>query len=217
MDNKFYFKNENHFDNFLEKNGNLLPEAKKLIKAMYQKAEKNETFYRELLNVFTYNYRNKNFNSEETIKSIMDILRKKDEVEKLKLSKDLGYVRSYNFEEFFKYCFDGVATKQFEDVINFLEYKCGLYFLYNENKELIYIGKSKNLASRIPTSIRDRKAFYMKFKLCFNLSDMHILELYYISKLKPVLNSDCLESDVCTFEIQHNFVDESDFIKIIEV
>lgn len=217
MDNKFYFKSEKHFENFLERNGELNSEAKNIIKAMYRRAEKNETFYRELLNVFTYNFRNKNFTSEETIKNIFCILKKEKEIDRLKLSKDFGYVRGYDFKEFFKYCFDGIVTKEFEEVINILEYECGLYFLYDENKKLIYIGKSKNLASRIPTSIKDRKAFYMKFKLCYNLSDMHILELYYISKLKPKLNSDCSETDVCTFEIQHNFKDESDFIKIIEV
>ena len=100
--------------------------------------------------------------------------------------------------------------KEMEDLVQVY----GLYFLYDQDKNLIYIGKSRNLNERIPSSVKERKAYYLKYKLTKTLTDTHILELYYIAKLKPILNKDSKENDDTTLTIEYSFKKESDFIKI---
>mgnify|MGYP001209314387 CR=1 FL=1 len=80
------------------------------------------------------------------------------------------------------------VRKSFLEDMEKVKFKAGVYFLYNDNKELIYIGKSSDLGSRIPTSIRDRKATKYSYALTKTFSDAGIYEMYYISKLKPKLN-----------------------------
>lgn len=79
--------------------------------------------------------------------------------------------------------------------------KSGIYYLYDFTKALIYIGKSKNLASRICSSYRERRATYFRYSLVENLSDMSILEIYLISKYKPKLNTESKSKDDPTIEI----------------
>jgi hypothetical protein len=89
--------------------------------------------------------------------------------------------------------------KVYEDTFG----KAGVYFLYDINKELIYIGKStSNLAERLLTSARERKiAFYVMYATTPTKTDANLYELFYISKHKPVLNSACKEDDEFSQEI----------------
>ena len=64
----------------------------------------------------------------------------------------------------------------------------GVYFIYNQNKNLIYIGKSDNLRHRIPKSINERSGAYFSFALTESASAAIIYELFYIHKLQPKLN-----------------------------
>lgn len=64
----------------------------------------------------------------------------------------------------------------------------GVYRLYNFEREIIYIGKSYNLGSRIATSIKERKACGFDYTAIYNKADTDIYEIYYISKLQPILN-----------------------------
>ncbi len=66
----------------------------------------------------------------------------------------------------------------------------GIYRLYDENKNLIYIGKSYNLCDRIPSSANSKKAHYFSYCVLNNKADTDIYELYYINKLKPPKNLD---------------------------
>ncbi|WP_252225397.1 MULTISPECIES: hypothetical protein [unclassified Clostridium] len=84
---------------------------------------------------------------------------------------------------------NGINEKILEPHLIDLFDKSGVYKLYDENKQLIYIGKSYNLAIRIVTSIRERKASYFSYCVLNNKADTDIYEIYYISKLKPPLNS----------------------------
>lgn len=70
-------------------------------------------------------------------------------------------------------------------------YQCGIYFLYDDSDKLIYIGKSKNLFSRVASSIKERKATKYRYALLESDADMNIYEVYYISLHRPSLNSDC--------------------------
>lgn len=106
-----------------------------------------------------------------------------------------------------------IFTEEFFAFINQLMSKSGVYFLYNENHELIYIGKSNDLYTRIQTSAKARKAYYVSIILTNNEADTSILEVYYICKEKPILNTDFFTLFTPSFEISHNHI-MSNTIKI---
>lgn len=91
--------------------------------------------------------------------------------------------------------------------ISKLDEKSGLYFLYNSQRCLVYVGMSKNLNSRVLTSITKKKRIkdikYVRF-MESSLSDAYVLEAYYITKFKPILNKNMNTSDCLTIEIKHN-------------
>ena len=77
----------------------------------------------------------------------------------------------------------------------------GIYFLYLDDI-LTYVGKTANL----PVSLKTHKATNLKFTAykfieVTNLSDMAILELVYIDKLKPVGNKKDKFTSTTTFNI----------------
>lgn len=74
----------------------------------------------------------------------------------------------------------------------------GVYFIYGEQKELLYVGKSRNLFERLSNSLREKKGAYYSFAVTSTNSDAHLYEIYYISKLKPVMNKDSMEKDNLT-------------------
>lgn len=78
----------------------------------------------------------------------------------------------------------------------------GLYFLYNEEKELIYIGKSTNLSSRAYSSYLERNAKYIKVMLTKTKADAHIFEPYCISIYTPLYNAEFKTNDSPTFELE---------------
>jgi hypothetical protein len=93
----------------------------------------------------------------------------------------------------------------------------GLYFFYTESKNLLYIGRSKDLSSRVISSIYERnrseKIFYMRF-LFTSLDDSFILEPYYISLGKPKLNVQFNSKETpTTLSIIHNY-EFTEFIKL---
>lgn len=101
---------------------------------------------------------------------------------------------------------DASFSDEFFDFLSSLENKSGLYFLYDSFMNLIYIGKSYKLNSRITTSIKERKPIFVSVMVTENESDANILEPYYISKLSPLLNGDMSTIDKPSFEITHNYV-----------
>ena len=77
--------------------------------------------------------------------------------------------------------------------------RIGVYFIYDDNDEVIYIGKSSNLDKRIKTSCEAKKGKYVRVAEMKNKIDATIYESYYISKLSPKLNkyySDYNESSI---------------------
>ena len=71
-----------------------------------------------------------------------------------------------------------------------LRKKQGVYFLYNENKELVYIGESGNMYQRIMEHIIEGKKKFSFFKAVQfkNLLTSQFAEVYLISVLKPIYN-----------------------------
>jgi hypothetical protein len=82
-----------------------------------------------------------------------------------------------------------IPSFEFKEFIDSVKGKSGLYFLYNENKDLLYIGKSTSLGDRIISSIIERR---IKGFVCVALTktsaDIHFYEPYYIIREKPKLN-----------------------------
>ncbi|KGP89664.1 hypothetical protein N780_10225 [Pontibacillus chungwhensis BH030062] len=105
-------------------------------------------------------------------------------------------------------------TESFKEMCEQQEYQKGLYFLYNRKSELIYIGKStQNLGARVVTSSIERKgAYFASFAFPATKSDVHVYELYYISKLKPEHNAEGKEKDELTINLPE--LEESAMINI---
>ena len=91
--------------------------------------------------------------------------------------------------------------------------KSGIYYLYDEDKLLIYIGKSVHIGTRMMESARDKKAKYCRFSQIGNMADMGILEPYMISKYKPKHNKEFNNYHKPTIVIKEPEIN-SDFIEI---
>jgi hypothetical protein len=83
--------------------------------------------------------------------------------------------------------------------------KKGVYFIYDSNGELSYIGKSTNcLLKRSLESVQERKLddfSKIEYRLPKTFSDIGIYEAYYIAKNKPEKNSDMVFDDEVTIEL----------------
>lgn len=82
-----------------------------------------------------------------------------------------------------------VATQELNKLMNCY----GIYFLYNDKNQLIYIGKSRNLGERIINSIKERGGKKFAYILVKNPADIHILEPFLIIKYKPIKNVEFME------------------------
>lgn len=94
--------------------------------------------------------------------------------------------------------FDDGYLKSFVEEMESLSCVWGVYFLYNSKKEVIYVGKSIDLGSRIVSSVTERKAVYYEYARTESMSDISVYESYYISRLKPSLNVEGKHSDELT-------------------
>jgi hypothetical protein len=217
MSKEFYFKSVNHFENFLNKNGIFSNEEKEDLKKVCDKAIKGDEICKHILKSFTYSLRFNQESEKEFLRNVCLIAKEIDNDnfrkfvrEKEIFKNDLKFSIDFYLENE-KYTLSNEFVKSME----YLYYAQGLYFIYDKNKNLIYIGKSRNLGSRVVSSLKERKGYYFKYKLTKTMSDANILEIYYISTLKPVLNSESNEEDLSTIKINYQFEEESDFIKVI--
>ncbi len=89
----------------------------------------------------------------------------------------------------------------------------GLYALFDVSKELIYLGKSIDLAKRIFESLKKHETgFFFRYAITNNEADANILEPYLISKADPPNNSEFKTKDKPTFTIP--VPEWSEFIKV---
>lgn len=103
-------------------------------------------------------------------------------------------------------------TDEFLKSLNYLDCKFGVYIFLNELKEPVYVGKSKDLAGRIPQSFTERNyPPYVKYAETKTKSDMCLYEIYYITKYKPLLNTESNYDDSLTVELP-----ELDFSEVIK-
>lgn len=127
-------------------------------------------------------------------KFYVDYKKMSDEYQKTLIIKN-GYWDNSNkvFKEF---------NKNIEEELNKIINKYGIYKLFDEDKNLIYIGKSYNLAQRIPSSICERKTSYFSYTILNNKVDTDIYEIYYIAKYKPLLNGTSKNEDFPTIKLK---------------
>lgn len=81
----------------------------------------------------------------------------------------------------------------------------GVYFIYDENNEIVYIGKSiSNVSTRCFESIKERNIHRfskIEIRVPSSKSDVSIYEAYYISKYKPKFNKDLKIKDMLSIEL----------------
>lgn len=92
----------------------------------------------------------------------------------------------------------------YNEELSKLEKKSGVYFLYRDEGSRIpvYVGRSVNLGDRISSSARDHSCSYFSFIETETKSDACLLEMYYITTLKPIYNKDSVYGDKCTIKLE---------------
>ena len=91
--------------------------------------------------------------------------------------------------------------------------KPGLFFLYNIDKELMFIGKSSQLSGKIIDSVWEHNINgYLAIANTGRKADIHVYAPYYIALEKPLLNEPISETDTFSFELKP--LDKSELIKI---
>jgi hypothetical protein len=98
---------------------------------------------------------------------------------------------------------DLITSQEFIDFFKENIGKYGLYFLYNLNKELLFLGKSLNLGETIIDIIWQKNIDgYVAVSYTNSIADMLIYEQYYILKEKPLQLISFTESDELTISIK---------------
>ncbi len=98
------------------------------------------------------------------------------------------------------------STNQYEYKNDEIPKVGGVYFIFNKNDEIVYIGTSSNIQKRIASHLGKNKnkyagitnkddiqmiSFIESYKL---LQDRHIVERFYIDKYKPKYNDVHIET-----------------------
>ena len=207
---KRFFNEQKYFNDFFKKNWYFEIDDY-LLDKMFNCYFQSEVICR-MISRITFNLRNDKEKFKEENIELMEKLFKvcKFEIKLKEVEKDY-FVTIEGRDNY-----EGLFEKDFLSECFDLKDKKGLYFLYNDKKELIYIGKSFNLGSRIQESSKTRKARYFRYSLFENDSDLHILELYFINVFKPVKNTDSKGDKQPSFKIEYEITFEKDFIKVFK-
>ncbi len=95
----------------------------------------------------------------------------------------------------------------------------GVYFLYNKEKKLLYVGRSFGLGNRVFSSIKERLSgnpHWARFLYTKTKSDTCILEAYFIGKEKPIMNGDMANIEDVTLKIM-NIPKRTPYLKIFNM
>lgn len=113
--------------------------------------------------------------------------------------------------------FPNITQNDLEEWRDKLNGKHGVYAFLGASDEIYYIGKSKNLFSRIPSSFSERRKQAPIKKIAYytldNMADTNILEIVLITENKPQLNGESNCDDAP--EMFHSKIDViKDFTKL---
>lgn len=98
--------------------------------------------------------------------------------------------------------------------------KHGLYAFIGNDDVILYIGKSKDLSARIPTSYKERKNYAKINKIMYyvdeNMANVNIMEILLIAENNPVLNTESKTEDIPTkfhsgIDILNDFIEIPNF------
>jgi hypothetical protein len=173
---------------------------------------KSETLYADLLYscITSLNFIINRYTDESDIQ----YLRKKLPIENFNTNQPCDFSAIYDrHPTLYPSSNSRIFTKDFMNLVKSLKNKFGLYFLYDNNNNLIYVGRSQDLHIRIQSSAEYRKANYCKILKLNNKCECSILEPYYISLLNPPLNIKLKSEESPSFKIDHKF-EFSQLIKI---
>lgn len=102
-------------------------------------------------------------------------------------------------EHFLRYRPVEIPLRNFKKQIENLYKQTGVYAFLGKDNELLYIGKSIDLSSRIPTSLNERrKVAFINAVLYYPTeteADTNILEIMLIAENKPILNGESNSKD----------------------
>ena len=211
-----YIKSERHFINYFSKvlrdlDMFLSEESNLLLKSIYSLSEliKDKTI-QPLVDVICWELKNHSSNKEDLdffIKNIFpSILSEAQQIKLNNKNYNFNYLVTTDHKELeltSVYKKNNLnINKEVLKELNKLENVFGVYLLYNNKNQLIYIGKSKNLKNRIPQSIFERNAVKFAYILPECHGDIHLLEPYLILKYKPLLNKEFQEGDMTSFKIE---------------
>ena len=105
------------------------------------------------------------------------------------------------------------TTKEFLALIEENIDRSGIFFLYNLENELLYIGKSTHLSGKIIDSIWEKNIDgYVSIAQTQTKSDIYLYEPYYKIVEKPLLNPITEETDMFSIIIEP--LQKSDLVKI---
>ena len=88
-----------------------------------------------------------------------------------------------------------------------------VYVMYNDKNEVLYVGKTINIESRMRQHFgKDAEEWKMevkniKYMNCFTEIDMSIYEIYLINVLKPKYNKALLFSGDTNLNLHYNLID----------
>lgn len=125
------------------------------------------------------------------------------------------FPHNYEVNKFFRLLDNQMFSDEYLHLLDDMHKTPGIYFLYDINKELIYIGKSYNISSRLVSSVKEKNAFFVQILETKTEADANILELYYIAIERPRLNSDSVPIDTPTFKIKTKY-EKTDMIPIFK-
>lgn len=184
---------------------------------------------KDILNIICIFFINNNFeeafsNMKYFINKICKFLKKEEDFYYITTSLNTIFELGVEFREEFILSKEGKSSKFYPSKVRGLELveseekiytisefdmefknKYGVYFIYNHEGKLVYIGKSATcLLTRSFQSAKERKSLnFSKIELreCKNKSDIAIYESYYISLYKPKYNCDLIFDDIPSIKL----------------
>ena len=103
------------------------------------------------------------------------------------------------------------TSKDFKNFVFELAGKPGVYLFEDSKERPLYIGVSVDLNDRIQSSYNERfssgqfgkSEIYLKVCKTINKTDAYILEIYFITTLRPLLNILTKFNEQTTFELKN--------------
>lgn len=128
--------------------------------------------------------------------------------------KELGYYKKVGIYDDLSPEVERVHSKEYNEFVPAQSF--GIYFLYDVNETIIYIGKSEaNLKHRSISSIMQKKARMVKYLYPKSKADTRVYELYYINQHKPMYNRDAKTEDELTISLPE--LEGSETIRIYSI